>query len=453
MSAKLEANTTGLPRIDRSLALWQEAQKLIPGGSQLLSRRPQLFAFGVSPIFAEKSEGAYFWDVDGNRYLDMTMSVGAVLLGYCDPDADKAFDGQQRKGTIFPLVPPVEVETARLLTEVVPCAEMVRFGKSGGEANAVAVRIARAYTGRTKVAFCGYHGWHDWYIAANLDHSRCLDSHLLPGVEARGVPPELRGTAVPFEYNNIDSLKTVFENNKGEIACVIMEASRISLPQPGFLQKVKDLTGQHGALLIFDEIVTGFRLALGGAQEFYGVVPDLATLGKTIANGYPLSAIIGRREIMGISKDLFISSTFWDDAASLAAATAVITKMRNLRVAEHISCLGQRYANEWLELARRYRVEAQIAGNPASTTTIFKATGNLTQRQQTTLYIQEMARRGVFSSGGLNVCYAHQDAEIDKILAAADDALAVIRKALDASDGSKYLIAEEQRALFQHRMV
>ena len=194
--------------ISRSLELWEAAQQLIPGGSQLLSRRPQLFAFGVSPIFAEKAKGAYFWDVDGNRYLDMSMSVGAVLLGYCDSDVDAAFNRQQRKSTIFSLVPPVELEAARLLTQVIPCAEMVRFGKSGGEANAVAVRIARAYTGRSKVAFCGYHGWHDWYIAANLGNSKCLDSYLLPGVEARGIPAELRDTAIPFEYNNIDSWRT-----------------------------------------------------------------------------------------------------------------------------------------------------------------------------------------------------------------------------------------------------
>ena len=439
--------------IQRSQALWEEAQRLIPGGCQLLSRRPQLFAFGESPIFAEKSKGAYFWDVDGNRYLDMTMSVGAVLLGYCDPDVDKAFDRQRRKGTIVSVIPPAEIEAARLLTEVIPCAEMVRFGKSGGEANAVAVRIARAYTGRTKVAFCGYHGWHDWYIAANLDDPGCLDSFLLPGVEARGVPPELRGTAVPFEYNSIDSLNGLFEKHRGQIACVIMEASRIALPQPGFLEKVKELAAQHGALLIFDEVVTGFRLALGGAQQFYGVVPDLATFGKTIANGYPLSAIAGRRDVMDFSKDLFISSTFWDDAATLAAATATVTKMRELDVAGRIRASGCRYRREWEDLARRHNVDARIAGNPASTATIFGSSGALTQRQQATLYIQEMARRGVFSGGGFNLCYAHQEAEIDAVLAAADDALGVLRKALNDGDASKYLAAEEQKPLFQRRMV
>ena len=213
--------------IKRSLELWKEAQYLMPGGTQLMGRRPQLFAFGVTPILAERAEGAYFWDVDGNRYLDTSMSLGAVLLGYCDPDVENAVDEQQKKGTIFPILHPVEIEMARLVTEVVPCAEMVRFGKSGGEANAVVVRIARAFTGRDKVAFCGYHGWHDWYISANLADPRSLESHLLPGVDARGIPRALLGTSIPFEYNNIDYLKKVFDDNKNQIACVIMDDHRV----------------------------------------------------------------------------------------------------------------------------------------------------------------------------------------------------------------------------------
>jgi glutamate-1-semialdehyde 2,1-aminomutase len=456
MSAHLapsRARRKRAPSIERSLALWKEAQTLIPGGSQLLSRRPQLFAFGVSPIFAEKAKGAYFWDVDGNRYLDMTMSVGAVLLGYCDPDVDRAFDRQRRKSTIFSLIPPVEIEAARLLTQVIPCAEMVRFGKSGGEANAVAVRIARAYTGKGKVAFCGYHGWHDWYISANLGDSRSLESYLMPGVNAHGVPAELRGTVIPFEYNNIDSLRHVLEANRNEVACVIMEASRTFLPSDGFLQNVRELTQQHGVLLIFDEVVTGFRLALGGAQEHYGVRPDLATFGKTIANGYPLTAIAGRRDVMDASKDLFISSTFWDDAATLAAGVATVAKMRELDVAGRIAVQGRRYMQEWEALAARHGINARLIGSPASPVISFGDPGPVTPRQQLTLYIQEMARRNVFCGGGFNLALAHQDKEIETVLAAADDSLGVLRKALDDGDVGKYLAAEEQRPLFQSRMV
>jgi glutamate-1-semialdehyde 2,1-aminomutase len=412
-----------------------------------------MFAYGVSPIFAEKAEGAWFWDVDGNRWLDMTMSVGAVLLGDCDPDVDRAFEEQRQRSTIFSLIPPVEVEMARLLTETIPCAEMVRFGKSGGEANAVAVRIARAFTGRSKVAFCGYHGWLDWYIAANLGDSKCLDSYLLPGVEARGIPPGLTGTAIPFEYNKASSLKQVLEANRGEIACVIMEASRTFLPQDGFLDKVRELTQQHGVLLIFDEVVTGFRLAPGGAQEYYGVRPDLATFGKAIANGYPLTAITGRREIMEASKDLFISSTFWDDAASLAAGMAAVTKIRDRNVPQHIASQGRRYMTEWRALAERHGIEARVVGNPASTAIVFGSAGPFTRGGQMTLYIQEMARRGVFCGGGFNVSLAHGDPEMDLVLAAADDSLGVLREAIDDGDLHKFLVAEEQRPLFQRRMV
>lgn len=439
--------------IKRSLELWAEAEKLIPGGSQLISRRPQMFAFGVTPIFAERAEGAYFWDVDGNRYLDMTMSVGAVLLGYCDSDVEKAVDEQQRKSTIFSILHPVEIEMAKLLTEIIPCGEMVRFGKSGGEANAVAVRIARAFTGRDKVAFCGYHGWHDWYLSANLAGPTSLDSHLLPGVNARGIPKVLLGTSLPFEYNNIDSLKKIFEENRGEIACVIMEASRIQLPGEGFLQQIRNITRENGSLLIFDEVVTGFRLSLGGAQQLYGVTPDLATYGKTIANGYPLTAITGRREVMEISKDLFISSTFWDDNCSLAAGVATVKKMKRERVSEQVTARGRQYMKEWQRLADRLKISAKIMGTGPSSCIVFEEFGSITRKQLMTLYVQEMARRGIFGGAVFNVCLSHGDREIELVLGAAEESLAIISKAQSEADLNKYLAAEEQREIFARRMV
>jgi glutamate-1-semialdehyde 2,1-aminomutase len=439
--------------IKRSLELWTEAENLIPGGSQLVSRRPQMFAFGVTPIFAERAKGAYFWDVDGNRYLDMTMAVGAVLLGYCDSDIEKAVDEQQRKSTIFSILHPIEIEMARLLIEILPCAEMVRFGKSGGEANAVAVRIARAFTGRDKVAFCGYHGWHDWYLSANLAGSAALDSHLLPGVNARGVPKALKGTNLPFEYNNIDSLKRIFDENSRDIACVIMEASRIQLPSEGFLQQVQNLARENGALLIFDEVVTGFRLSLGGAQQLYGVTPDLATYGKTIANGYPLTAIAGRREVMEISKNLFISSTFWDDNCSLAAGVATVKKMKREGVAERVAARGCHYMREWQRLADRLKISAKIMGTGPSSSIVFEEVGSISRKQLITLYVQEMARRGIFGGPVFNICLSHGDAEIGLVLDAAEKSLAVLSKVQSKADLNKYLVAEEQSAIFARRMV
>jgi glutamate-1-semialdehyde 2,1-aminomutase len=275
----------------------------------------------------------------------------------------------------------------------------------------------------------------------------------MPDVEPRGIPRVLTGTALPFDYNDIDSLERLFIQNKGEIACVIMEASRTFLPERNFLEDVRSLTHKHGALLIFDEVVTGFRLALGGAQECHGVVPDLATFGKTIANGYPLTAIVGRRDVMELSRELFISSTFWDDNCSLAAGVATVKKMRKTRLSQQLEKRGTRYMKEWTQLAERIGVPATLVGSPAAPGIAFEAPGSVTTRQLNTLYIQEMGFRGVFPGTAFSFCLAHGDPEIDFVLNAAEDALKVVKKALDEGDAKKYLIAEEQRPLFKRRMV
>jgi glutamate-1-semialdehyde aminotransferase len=385
--------------IEKSLEMFKEAKKLIPGGAQLLSRRPSRFVYGISPIFAERAKGAYFWDIDGNKYLDMTMAVNTAILGYCDLDIDKAVIEQIKKSTIFSILHPIEVELAQEIIKVVPCAEMVRFGKSGGESDAVAIRIARGFTGRDKVVFCGYHGWHDWYIAANLESSDSLNKHLLPDVPTKGVPKCLKGTAIPFEYNNLSSLKEVLEKNKKEVACVIMEASKASLPKKGFLEGVKELAHKYGALLIFDEMNTGFRLALGGAQEFYGVTPDMAVFGKDIANGYPLSAVVGRRDVMEASKDMFISSTFWDDNSTMAAGLACIRKIKEEKVIEHIWKMGEEYAKGWKNIAQKLGIKAELKGLPCMTGIVFNYEDKSFVKGLNTLYCQELAKRGIFAGG------------------------------------------------------
>jgi glutamate-1-semialdehyde aminotransferase len=303
------------------------------------------------------------------------------------------------------------------------------------------------------VAFCGYHGWHDWYLSANLADPTTLEAHLLPGVNARGVPKVLKGTSLPFQYNNIDSLKKVFQENKSQIACVIMEASRIHLPAAGFLEKVRDLTHENGALLVFDEVVTGFRLSLGGAQQYYGVTPDLATFGKTIANGYPLTAIAGRREVMEASQDLFISSTFWDDNCSLAAGVATIKKMKLEGVADYVASQGRQYMKKWQQLADRLKVPAKIQGIGPSSTILFEGVGSISPKQLMTLYVQEMARRGIFGGGVFNLCLSHGDKEIELVLSAAEESLTVLSKALRGGNLQEYLVAQEQGELFTRRMV
>jgi len=445
----------GFPSVRKSLDLFRRAERLIPGGTQLLSRRPVRFAHGVSPIFAQKAKGARFWDIDGNEYIDMTMGINSAILGYCDPDVDRAVMEQIKKGTIFSILHPVEVELAEELVQVIPCAQMVRFGKSGGEADAVAVRIARGFTGRDKVLFCGYHGWHDWYLAANLESPDTLNKHLMPDVPTTGVPRCLRGTAVPFEYNNLSSLKETLERNRGEVACVIMEPSRTYLPEKGFLEGVKELAHKHGALLIFDEVNTGFRLALGGAQEFFGVTPDMAVFGKDIANGYPLTAVVGRRDVMEASKEMFISSTFWDDNSTIAAGLACIRKIRAEGVVQHIWKMGERYVAEMKRLFRRIGVKAEITGLPCMTTILFKYGDRSLVNQLNTLYCQELARRGIFAgaTGYFVVSFAHKQEEVDKILMASEETLRVVKKAVDQGSVDSYLKAEQSKPLFDKRLV
>ena len=439
--------------VRKSLEMFKEAERLIPGGSQLLSRRPIRFAYGVSPIFAERAKGAYFWDIDGNKYLDMTMAVNTAILGYCDPDVDKAVMKQIKKSTIFSILHPVEVELAKEIIKVVPCAEMVRFGKSGGEADAVAIRIARGFTGRDKVVFCGYHGWHDWYIAANLESPDTLNKHLLPNVPTKGVPKCLKGTAIPFEYNNLASLKEVLEKNSKEVACIIMEACRTTLPQKGFLEGVKELAHRYGALLIFDEINTGFRLALGGAQEFYNVTPDMAVFGKDIANGYPLTAVVGRHDVMQSSKDMFISSTFWDDNSTMAAGLTCIRKIKKEKVIKHIWKMGEYYAKGWKDIAQKLGIKAELKGLSCMTSIVFDYEDKSFVNGLNTLYCQELAKRGIFAGGYFPVSFAHKEEEIDKILEAVEGALFIMKKAIDQGSVKGYLEAEESKPLFDRRMV
>ncbi|MCD6318214.1 aminotransferase class III-fold pyridoxal phosphate-dependent enzyme [Candidatus Aerophobetes bacterium] len=441
--------------IKKSLEIFKKAEELIPGGTQLLSRRPRQAAYGVSPMVAERAKGGYFWDVDGNKYIDTVMAVDSVILGYCDPDVDKAVIEQIKKSTTFSLLHPIEVELAEEIIRTIPCAEMVRFGKGGGEADAVAIRIARGFTGRDKVAFCGYHGWHDWYISANLESSGNLNKYLLPNVPTKGVPKCLSGTAIPFEYNNLSSLKEVLEKNKEEVACVIMEPSKTNLPVKNYLNDVKELAHKYGALLIFDEINTGFRLALGGAQEFYDVTPDMAVFGKAMANGYPLTAVVGRRDVMEVSKDMFISSTFWDDNSTIAAGLACIRKIKREKVTDHIWKMGGRYAKGWNEIVRKLGIKAELKGFPCMTSIAFNYGNKSFVNQLNTLYCQELAKEGVFGYIGysFNISFAHKEKEVDKVLEAAERALSVVKKAIDQGSVKGYLKAEESKPLFDKRMV
>jgi glutamate-1-semialdehyde 2,1-aminomutase len=429
----------GASRVTRSLELYDRAKELIAGRTHLFGRRAEMHAYGISPIYSDRQQGGYLWDVDGHKYIDFNMGAGAVLLGHAYPTVVRAVQDQAAQGTGLSINHPLELETAELLAELVPCAEMVRFCKGGGEANTVAVRIARAATGRDKVVFCGYHGWHDWYLAANLSSESTLSKHLLPGITPLGVPRELEGTALPFEFNNLDSLRQVLDAHSGEVACVILEAARNYLPEPGFLEGVRDLTRQLGVVLIFDEVVTGFRTARGGAQEYYNVIPDMATFAKCISNGFALGAVAGKREVMEVAVDSFISSVYWAEATGLAAGKATLKEYLNQPVCVAIQEFGKAFIAGCRRVIAESGVSATMIGLPFFPSLTFRDFAPELLDPLVTLYMQETAKRGLFGGPGHFFCLQHTQGDLAAAVDIIGAALTVIRKALDAGDIPKYL--------------
>jgi len=435
--------------VRKSVELYERARQLIPGGTHLFGRRAELGAYGVMPIFSDRQAGGRFWDLDGNEFIDLLMGAGAVLLGHAYPPVVEAVQKQAALGTGVTINHPLEVELAELLTEVIPCAEMVRFAKGGGEADAIAIRIARAATGRDKVAFCGYHGWHDWYIAANLADEATLNAHLMPGIAPRGVPKGLTGTAIPFEFNNLDSLRAVLDANEGEIAAIIMEACRTAAPAPGFLEGVRDLATAAGAVLIFDEVVTGFRIALGGAQEYFGVVPDMAAYAKTISNGFSLGAVVGKRAVMECAADSFISSVYWAEATGLAAGLASVRTMRELNASAIVAERGRRFMAGIRDIIDRTGVPAQCTGFAPFPFVLFRHQSPSVNNELSTLYMQEMARRGMLAIAVNYFCTQHSEDDVESVLQAAGETLEVIRRALESGDVKSFLACPVKQSGFR----
>jgi glutamate-1-semialdehyde 2,1-aminomutase len=426
-------------RVPRSIELYRRAGERIAGKTHLFGRRAELQAYGISPIYSDRQKDGRIRDVDGHEYVDFNLGAGAVLLGHAYPDVVEAVQRQAALGTGLTINHPLELETADLLAELVPCAEMVRFSKGGGEAGMIAVRIARAATGRSKVVFSGYHGWHDWYIASNLAGENSLDRHLLPGIAPLGVPRELTGTTLPFEFNNLASLRTALEANRGEVAAVILEPARTFLPEPGFLEGVRDLAHAHGAVLIFDEVVTGFRWSRGGAQSYYGVTPDIATFAKCISNGFALGAVAGRRDVMSVAADSFISSVYWAEATGLAAGKATLGLYRDRDVAGAVWRFGEGFVAEIRKLIEATGAPARIVGLPPVPTLAFDIPDASLRDQAVTLYLQETARRGLTGGPGHFFCYTHTEADLHCALAAATAGLDAVARALREGDVMRYL--------------
>ncbi|MCL6557415.1 MAG: aminotransferase class III-fold pyridoxal phosphate-dependent enzyme [Firmicutes bacterium] len=415
------------------------ALKTIPLGTQTFSKSKTQYPYGVSPYFIQKAQGSRVWDVDGNEYIDFINGLAAITLGYNDPDVTTAVSAQLQEGVVFSLPHPLEVQVAEKIVEMVPCAEMVRFGKNGSDATAGAIRLARAYTKRDHVAACGYHGWQDWYIGVT---SRNL-----------GVPAAVRELTHTFTYNNLDSLQELFRKWPGQIAAVILEPMNVQEPQNNFLSEVRELTHKNGAVLIFDEIITGFRFANGGAQEYFGVTPDLATFGKGLANGYPLSAIAGRADIMRLLEEVFFSFTFGGEALSLAAALATMTKLQREPVIETLKTQGQKVVTGLKNLIARHQINhiVSISGHPSWSFLNIKDVPPYTQWEIKTLFLQEMFARGILTLGTHNMSYSHSDADVAKLLAVYEEVFLVLKDAVDHGNLKKYLRCQPLVPLFKIR--
>jgi glutamate-1-semialdehyde 2,1-aminomutase len=409
--------------------LYRRARKLMPGGTQLLSKRPEMFLPEQWPTYFKSAKGAEIVDLDGNTYLDMSFGgIGATVLGFADPDVNAAVKNAIDLGSMCTLNCAEDVELAELLIDRHPWADMVRFGRAGGEAMAIAIRIARAATGRDMVAFCGYHGWHDWYLSANLGASSALDGHLLPGLDPKGVPRGLAGLMQPFHFNRLDEIEAIVTAHGERLAAIVMEPVRSSEPTPDFIKGVRALADRCGAALVFDEVTAGFRLNGGGAHLAYGVDPDMAVFAKAIANGFPMAAIVGRASVMDAAQDTFISSTAWTERVGSVAALATLRKHQQLDVPKHLMRIGTRVQKGWNELAAANNLPIHSSGIAPLSHFGFEVPD---AQEVRTLFTQMMLDRGIIASGSFYPMLAHTDQQIDRYLDAVNVVFRDLRAAID----------------------
>jgi glutamate-1-semialdehyde 2,1-aminomutase len=411
----------------------------VPLGSQTFSKSRTQYPYGVSPFFITHAKGSRAWDLDGNEYIDFASSLASITLGYGDAEVTQAGQAPRAEGVIFSLPHPIETEVAELICEMVPCAAMVRFGKNGSDATSGAIRLARAYTERERVAVCGYHGWQDWYIGSTARH--------------RGVPKAVRDLTHAFVYNDLASLQQLLEQCEGEFAAVVLEPMNVALPAPGFLEGVKELAHRHGALLVFDETITGFRYANGGAQQLFGVTPDLATFGKGLANGYPVAAIAGRREVMKLMEEIFFSFTFGGETLSLAAARATLRKLKAEPVVDTIRERGQAVIDGLQALIDEAGLGDVfgVGGHPSWSFLIIRDARGATSFEIKTLWMQEILARGILSVGTHNISYAHTEKDVAQLLSVYRAVLPMIGELLNQGRLREALRCEPLVPLFKVR--
>jgi len=415
--------------------LWRRAKKVIPGGNMLLSKRPEMFLPEQWPTYFDRARGCRVWDLDGTEFIDMSiMGIGTNILGYGNEEVDEAVRRVVEKGNMSTLNCPEEVWLAERLVQMHPWADMVRFARSGGEANSIAIRIARAATGKTKVAICGYHGWHDWYLAANLGDEKNLEGHLLPGLAPSGVPSELRGTVLPFNYNDYEALEAMVSTH--DVGVIKMEVSRNFGPKDNFLQKVRNLATSRGIVLIFDECTSGFRQSFGGLHKVFGVEPDMAMFGKAMGNGYAITAVIGRREVMESAQNSFISSTFWTERIGPAAALKTLEVMERIKSWETVSRIGTEVAAQWKVIAARHSVPISVSGIAALP--IFSFVGERALEYKT-LLTQEMLARGFLASTSLYASVAHSSDLLESYFENIESVFELIEKCEQGLDVRAFL--------------
>lgn len=422
------------PNITKSLEMYQRAKKLMHPITQTLAKGPGQFTFGVSPIYVEKAKGSKIWDVDGNEYLDYCMGIGPISLGYAYDKVDNAIKEQLEKGITFSLMHRLELEVAEKLHEIIPNAESIRITKQGADACSAAVRIARAFTKRNKVAVCGYHGWHDWYIGTTTRDA--------------GIPQAIKDLTVSIKYNDIESVKAIMTD---DLACVIIEPIVFEEPKNNFLHELQELCEKNGTLLIFDEMWTGFRLALGGAQEFFGIKPDLAVYSKACANGMPIAFLTGRDEVMSLFEtDVFYFTTFGGEALSLAATLATIEEMQSKKVSDFLASQGQKIKDGFNALLEKHGMieYLSISGYPCRSIVNFseKAGDGLVLK---TYLQQEMIKRGILWSSFHNMCFSHTDADVKYTLEAYDDIFPTFKSLIETNTVEAHLKGQVLEPVFR----
>ena len=404
--------------------LYRRAKNLIPGGTGLLGKRSELYLPELWPAYYKRAKGIEIWDLDDKKYLDFTMvGIGTSVLGYADDDVVSAVSQALANGSMTTLNPPEEVELAELLCEFHPWASKVKYARTGGEIMSMAIRIARASTDRSKIAFCGYHGWHDWYLSVNLSNGNGLDNHLLPRLEPLGVVKEMAGTAMAFNYNDIESLKEIFRENPGEIAAIVLEPVRSDMPQDGFLEEVRKIATDNNTVLIFDEITSGWRTRTSGVHMDFGVTPDLATFAKTMSNGIPMAALIGIGDVMDYAQRTFISSAYWTESLGPVAALATLKKHAELGVGPKVCETGLLVKKLWQEVSDRHGMNLKISGLASLATFQFKAED---PAPIMTLHVQNMLKQGFLASNQFYATNAHTVEDVNKYIEAFDKSMAVI---------------------------